>query len=107
METKDRIDEGEYFFADTLKPADIKKPIVTTVKNVELITTMYGAKRVLVFDDGKGDKQVFLNALSLKELVGAYGQLIKDWIDRKVKITVIKNDKTHNKKSILVVPMKE
>ena len=99
QEDKKMIDPSEYEFAETLKANDIKKDIETTVKAVKLISTRYGDKRVMIIDD---DKQVFLNSLSLKELVTAYGEDENNWKGKPVIITTESSERTQGKKSIVV-----
>ncbi len=92
------IDESEYMFSDTLKATDIKKDIGTTIKEVKTISTRYGDKRLMLFDD----KQIFLNSLSLKNLVEAFGNDENTWKEKPVLITTETSERTQGKKSIVV-----
>ncbi len=100
-----KIDKGEYEFAETLKPADIKKDIETTITGDKTIGTKFGEKRVIFVaekdKDGK-DKQVFINAFSLKNLVEAYGEETDDWKDKPIVITTETSERTQGKKSIVI-----
>lgn len=100
-----KIDKGEYEFAETVKPADIKKDIETTITDDKTIGTKFGEKRVIFIDvkDKEGrDKQVFINAFSLKNLVGAFGDETDDWKGKAIVITTETSERTQGKKSIVI-----
>ena len=97
-----KVDKKEYAFADTVKPDAIKEPFEVKVKRVSTVETKYGDKRTLVFDKGNEEKQVFLNAISLQNLVDAFGDETDDWHGKKVRISVVQNELTQGKKAVEV-----
>lgn len=97
-----KIDATEYIFAETIKPAEIKKPIKTTIKDTKQISTQYGEKRIAVLGN---DKQIFLNAISLKTLVNNYGDETDEWKDKEIEITTEQSERTQGKKSIVINPV--
>lgn len=102
-----KVDPSEYIFAETINADDIKEAIETTIKEVRLVSTRFGAKRVLIFDNGNKEQQVFVNSFCLQNLVEEFGEETEDWVDKKILLTteVIGKDKT--KKTIIIKPVKE
>ena len=96
-----KIDQGEYMFADTLRPADIEKDkeIKTRITEVKQIGTKYGDKRVAVLETGK---QAFLNAMSLQNLVEAFGNETDKWVGQEVILGIEISERTQGKPSIVV-----
>ena len=90
----DEIDKGEYMFAETLKPADVKEKIVTTIVEMKRIGTKYGDKRVAVLGT---EQQVFLNAMTLQNLVEAFGTKVSDWIGKEIVLEVETSERTKGK----------
>jgi len=99
-----RIDESEFMFAETLHPANIPEPLKVKPIEVKLVATRYGDKRVMVLSSGK---QVFLNSISLKNLVEAFGEETDNWLGKEVTVTTIKDDRTQGKASVVIVINKE
>ena len=102
--SNDMVDAGEYTFADTLKPAEVTKEMKTRIVEMKVISTKYGDKRVAVID---GDKQVFLNSMSLQNLVEGFGNNTKDWEGHEILVNVEVSERTQGKSSIVVSPVKE
>lgn len=98
-----KIKPTEYSFAQTLKPADIKKDVMVKIKRIEDVPTKYGDKRVLVFDLDKAENQVFLNGISIRNLVEKFGDDTTEWIGEKVTLTVINSELTQNKDAVVVI----
>ena len=99
-----KVDEGEYMFADTLRPADIKdKKEETRIKEMKQIGTKYGDKRVAVLDTGK---QIFLNAMSLQNLVEAFGDETDKWEGQNIVMEVEVSERTQGKSAIVVTAKK-
>lgn len=93
------IDPSEYEFAETLKATAVDKPVEANIKLVKRISTRYGDKRVLITNE---ETQVFLNALSLKALVDAFGEDETKWADKKIIIDTESSERTQGKKSIVI-----
>ena len=100
-----KVDQGEYMFADTLRPADIEKgkQIETKITEVKQIGTKYGDKRVAVLETGK---QVFLNAMSLQNLVEAFEDETDKWVGKEIVMEVEVSERTQGKPSIVITPKK-
>ena len=100
-----KIDKSEFEFGETIRPADLKTGgIDTIIVSVRELSTRYGDKRVLIFE---GEKQVFLNAFSLKNLVEAYGDETESWIGQRIHIDVESSERTQKKASIIVSKPKD
>ena len=94
------IDQSEYMFAETLKPADVKgKKIETTITEMKRIGTKYGDKRVAVLGT---EQQIFLNAMTLQNLVEAFGVKISDWVGKEIVLEVEVSERTQGKEAIVV-----
>ncbi len=93
------IDKSEYLFTDTLKPADIEKAIDTRITDVKSVKTKYGDKRIAVLETGQ---QVFLNAMSLQNLVEALGNETDKWIGSEITLDTEVSERTQGKKSIVL-----
>ena len=95
------IDQGEYMFAETLRPADIEKgkEVKTKITEVKQIGTKYGDKRVAVLETGQ---QIFLNAMSLQNLVKAFESETDNWIGKEITMKVEVSERTQGKPSIVV-----
>jgi len=118
IKSDEEVDEGEYQFADTLNPANIKKEFEAEIKEVKTIKTRYGDKRTAVIEaEGFEGKKIFLNAISLgnivegmkeddKVIVEGYGKKIKDWIGKKILLKVETSERTRGKASIVCEPIK-
>lgn len=98
MSEKDKseevIDQSEYMFAETLKPADITGKIETTIIEMKLVGTKYGDKRVAVLGT---EQQIFLNAMTLENLVEAFGTKVSDWIGKEIVLEVEISERTKGK----------
>ena len=99
-----KVDKGEYEFADTLKPADLKEKVETKITRVKEIQTRYGNKRVAVLETGQ---QIFLNAMTLQNLVEAFGDETDDWSGKEIVLEVESSERTQGKKAIVVTPKKK
>lgn len=93
------IDQSEYMFAETLKPADVKEKIVTTITEMKRIGTKYGDKRVAVLGT---EQQIFLNAMTLQNLVEAFGTKVSDWVGKEIVLEVEVSERTQGKQAIVV-----
>jgi hypothetical protein len=99
-----KVDKSEFEFAETIRPADVPKDgFNTTVVLEKLISTRYGDKRVLVIED---EKQVFLNAFSLSNLVKSFGDDTEKWQGKLIHIDVEKSKRTQDKASIVLTEAK-
>ena len=96
-----KVDRGEYMFAETLKPADIEKgkQIETRITEMKQIGTKYGDKRVAVLET---KQQIFLNAMSLNNLVDAFGDETEKWVGQEITLEVEISERTQRKPSIVV-----
>lgn len=113
-----KIEESEYKFAGTIKPANLTGKIKAQVVNILPISTKYGDKKVMVIttDDikqlkdiekPKEEHQIFLNAFSLANLVEAFGDETDSWKEREVTIAVENSKRTQSKDSIVVTAEKD
>lgn len=98
-----KVDKGEFEFADTLKPADLKKPTEAKITEMKEVKTKYGSKRVAILETGK---QVFLNAMSLQNLVEGFGDETDNWIGKEVVLETEISERTQGKQSIVMTPKK-
>mgnify|MGYP001103618035 CR=1 FL=1 len=96
-----KIDKGEYMFADTLRPADIEKgkKVETRITEIKQIGTKYGDKRIAVLETGQ---QIFLNAMSLQNLVKAFEDETEKWVGKEIVMEVEISERTQGKPSIVV-----
>ena len=98
-----KVDESEYKFVDALKPADLKGKVEAKIKEVKEVKTKYGSKRLLVLESGK---QVFLNAMSLQNLVEVGGDETNDWVGNEIIMDIENSKRTQEKDAIVVTPKK-
>lgn len=94
-----KVDKGEYEFADTLRPADVKEKTEAEIVEVKEVKTKYGSKRVAVLDS---KQQVFLNAMSLQNLVEVFGDETDDWVNKEITFEVEVSERTQGKQAIVV-----
>lgn len=99
-----KIEENEYKFADTLKPANLKEKVETRITEMKQIGTKYGDKRVAVLETGA---QVFLNAMSLQNLVEAFGNETDKWEGQDIVMEVEVSERTQGKQAIIVSAKKK
>ena len=99
-----KVDKGEYMFAETLRPADVKEPVETEMTEIKAIGTKYGDKRIAVLKTGQ---QVFLNAISMQNLVEAFGDETDDWLNKKVTVGTEVSERTQGKRSIVLTAEKQ
>jgi len=101
MKKMSKVDTGEYMFAETLRPADIEagKKVVTKITEIKQIVTKYGDKRVAVLETGQ---QIFLNAMTLQNLVEAFGDETEEWIGKEITLEVEVSERTQGKQAIVV-----
>jgi len=97
-----KVDKGEYMFAETLKTADIKEDIKTEISEEKLIATRYGDKRIAVLKIGQ---QVFLNAISIRNLVEAFGDETDDWLNKPIIVTTELSERTQGKRAVIIKPV--
>jgi len=101
-----KVEIDEYEFADTIRPADIKEVLQVTIKSNKTISTRYGVKRVIMIDLDKKERQVFLNAFSIKNLVKEFSDESENWNGKIVNLNVEKSDRTQQKPSIVLSAIK-
>lgn len=94
-----KVDKGEWSFAETLKPANLKEKVETRITEIKQIGTKYGDKRVAVLETGE---QVFLNAMSLQNLVTAFGDETDKWIGQEISLEVEVSERTQGKQAIVI-----
>ena len=94
-----KVDKGEYAFNDTLRADDIKDGDLKVVQEMKEVGTKYGEKRIMMFDD---DTQLFLNSMSLQNLVTDFGDETDAWVGKQVKLTLETSERTRGKNSIIV-----
>jgi hypothetical protein len=95
---------------DTLKADD--EDIILNLGDMQIISikdidTKYGEKTVITLEEVNSDKkvQVFVNAVSMNNLIDAYGEEDKKYIGKNVKLT-IEIDEKFNKKMIVIHAVK-
>lgn len=98
-----KVDKGEYEFADTIKPADLKEPANAKITEMKEVKTKYGSKRVAVLETGQ---QIFLNAMSLQNLVEVFGDETDKWVGKEITMEVEVSERTQGKQAIVATPKK-
>ncbi len=99
-----KVDASEYVFSETLKAEDIKEDKKVKILDVKNISTRFGEKRIAMLDDGT---QIFLNSLSLQNIVDELGDETDDWKDKEIILSTESSDRTTNRKSIVVIVKEE
>jgi len=99
-----KVDKGEFEFADTLKPANLKGKTEAVIVEMKEIKTKYGSKRVAVLGTGN---QIFLNAISLQNLVASFGDETEDWVGKKIYLEVEISERTQGKQAIVATAPKK
>ena len=91
-----KVDKGEYEFANTLKPADLEKgkKVETKITEMKQVKTKYGDKRIAVLESGQ---QIFLNAMTLQNLVEAFGDEDDNWVGKEITLEVETSERTKGK----------
>lgn len=95
-----KVDKSEYAFSDTLRAEDIKEEKIVKILDIKQVSTKYGEKYVAVLDS---EEQIFLNNLSLQNLVEAFGDETEDWIDKETTLTIETSERTRGKDTIVLI----
>lgn len=93
----------------TLKVEDGFKGIAkATIQKVKDLETTYGEKVVIDIRNLKDNKEysVFLNDESKNNLIDGYGKDDSDWLNKEIKLDVVK-DKNYSKDKILITVLKD
>jgi hypothetical protein len=98
-----KVNKSDFTFSNTIKAEDLveKEVKITEIKEVK---TKYGEKMIAVLDD---NTQIFLNDLSMNNLIDAFGEETDDYIGKKVNLTIETSERTRNKKAIVVIASKD
>lgn len=102
-EKKMKINKSDYTFSNTIKAEDAleKEVEITDIKEV---STKYGEKLVAELND---DTQIFLNNLSMNNLIDAFGEETDDYLNKKLQLTIEISERTRGKKTIVLITGKE
>jgi hypothetical protein len=97
-----KVNKSDFTFSNTIKAEDLveKEVKITEIKEVK---TKYGEKMIAVLDD---NTQIFLNDLSMNNLIDAFGEETDDYIGKKINLTIETSERTRNKKAIVVIASK-
>ena len=98
-----KIDKDEYTFVKTMKPDDLEEgaTIHTYIEEIKTVPTKYGEKRLAILEN---ETSMFLNAISLKNLVDGFGAETDDWKLKEVTISTETSARTQEKKSLVIQP---
>lgn len=100
---KMKINKGDYTFSNTIKAEDaVEKEI--KINEIRPVKTKYGEKLIAVLDN---DTQIFLNDLSMNNLIEAFGEETDDYLNEKLQLTIEISERTRGKKAIVLITSKE
>lgn len=93
----------------TLKVEDIKQPFTAVIECVKQVETQYGTKGILCFTAEHLEEscQIFLNKISINNLVDVFGGDDENWREKEVKIGIENSEATLNQNAIVVQPVKQ
>ena len=98
-----KLDKKDYEFSQTIKAEDAVEKEVK-IQSIREVATKYGNKFVALLDDST---QIFLNSLSMQNLMEAFGDDTDNFIGKRVKLTIEVSERTRGKKTIVLLTGKE
>lgn len=72
-----------------------------TIESVRDLDTKHGNKTVTTLNDGKKSFDVFLNNMSINNLIDAYGDEDQEWIGKNVQVSKEKCERFDNEMIVL------